>query len=446
MAKYHINPETGNPGICRADPSKPGSRGCRFGESEAEHYATREEAARAYEARMEATAKDEPAKDPEALTEELRDRLIRPQSVDFDTISRELGWIAEWEKPWTAEETENIHTVEKIAAILERDPLSEADEVEAQDLIDGLHGAVTPQQRGGYRSDAAHADNWRARDRMIRDLAENLLRRRLADGLSHGPAEALNNPRLLGLRDAQESVLKSYNHPDYDWQNGPELGEVEEHFQEAIARVRRGDAPAPERILQGTDQRSLLPESERIFNTLHPDSPLYSQQLYLASVFPVNELKDEMDRVGIEDVSVSSLANGREWGNVYTVLTAEGGTRSFAVYEHRNTDSIIINGKDNWDGQGLPYAGDSKQTFFAEFAPDDRKRAAQALTFYMMQAQSGVLESDEELAAKVSRRDWNAILDGSIPGFKAWRQNKITDDYIAPEQELEEDILKRLDF
>ncbi len=50
MARYHYNPATGKTGACRADPSKPNSRGCKFSLAEDQHYATQEEAARAYEA------------------------------------------------------------------------------------------------------------------------------------------------------------------------------------------------------------------------------------------------------------------------------------------------------------------------------------------------------------------------------------------------------------
>jgi GNAT superfamily N-acetyltransferase len=43
MAKYHINPETGNPGICRA------KQKCPYGSLETEHYSTLEEARQVYE-------------------------------------------------------------------------------------------------------------------------------------------------------------------------------------------------------------------------------------------------------------------------------------------------------------------------------------------------------------------------------------------------------------
>ena len=47
MAKYHINPKTGNAGICRAQ-----AGGCPFGGDD-EHYSTREEALTAYGARAQ---------------------------------------------------------------------------------------------------------------------------------------------------------------------------------------------------------------------------------------------------------------------------------------------------------------------------------------------------------------------------------------------------------
>ena len=49
MAKWHINPKTGEPGLCRA------LKNCPFGGSD-EHYSSREAAQGAYEAKMEAEA------------------------------------------------------------------------------------------------------------------------------------------------------------------------------------------------------------------------------------------------------------------------------------------------------------------------------------------------------------------------------------------------------
>jgi len=49
MAKYHVNPTTGNPGVCKADPTKARARGCDFGQGESEHYDSADEARAAYE-------------------------------------------------------------------------------------------------------------------------------------------------------------------------------------------------------------------------------------------------------------------------------------------------------------------------------------------------------------------------------------------------------------
>lgn len=433
MARYHVNTVTGDVSACKAKVR------CPFGDLDADHYTSKEAAREAYEKSMETF------ETPHVLdVDKMRERFVRPQDLDYDTIDYEFRYIETWEKPWTQEELSNMALVEVIGSIVEREPFTRKDEREALDLVAQLEPyIVVPSRRGVLSSDD---DSWRARDKMIHSLADSLIIRRRADALSHEPAEELRNENILNLQAAQEAALKHFNHPPYDFYAGPYLGAVEPHFQEAIARVKRGDAPAPEDLLRGEDQRSLLPDSERIFNTLHPDSRIYDQQLYLASVYPVNELKDEMDRAGLTDVSVTPFQNGREWGNVYTVLQPDGSTRAFSVYEHRNSNSIIINGSSDWDGNGHAYAADSKNKFFAEFSPDDRKRSAQALTFYMMQAQRGELETDEELVDKASHRDWNAILDKSIPGFKEWRQERITDTYIAPEDETDEDVLKRLDF
>lgn len=48
MAKYHVNPETGSPGLCTA------TKQCRFGDVAPEHYNSKEEAASAYEASQSA--------------------------------------------------------------------------------------------------------------------------------------------------------------------------------------------------------------------------------------------------------------------------------------------------------------------------------------------------------------------------------------------------------
>jgi len=380
------------------------------------------------------------------LVAQLVERLVTPSSISWDSIERDLHYIREWEHPWTDAEKRNLLVINELCDVLAGSPFEGDVENEARDLIASLEPAVLPQQRG-YRSDHPHADNWRARDKMLHDLADDLIIRRRGEELTHEPADAVYNPRMIGLEDAQNVAFARYNHPEYNKDGSTQLGDVEPYLQESIARAVRGDV-RPEWLSTNESDRGMLPESERIFVSVAEDEEGYisSSQLYLALVFPVKELKAEMDRVGIDNVSVSSFYNSREWGNVYTVMTPDGSTRSFSVYEHRNSDSIIINGLADWDGEGLPYAADSKYQHFGEFAPRDRERAAQSLTFYMTQAQQGELHDDETLVRNAPHLDWNAILDNAIPGFKEWRQSKISDTYIAPADETEEEALKRLDF
>ena len=460
MTKYHINPETGAPGICRADPSNPNSRGCRFKASEDEHYASKAEAEKAYEARMEAEADGSYDAARKAQAEErldkIREKALREENseLDFDIIRHQLKWIRKWEEDWTDDDHYNLRLVQKLVQLTSEEDWNEDKEAQAERLLAEMRPAVerpyirAPGSRGGWSTNDPSWNDSNARDQSLNGLAENLLRRRRMEELSHEPVEGeLDNPRLLGLRAAQEAALQeAAYYRRYTGEVEVRMGKVEPHLQEAVSRVVRGDEWHG--LAEGADHRSLLPVGERVFASMHPDAPgdLRNNQLYLATVFPVRELKAEMDRIGIDGVSVSTLDNGREQGNIYTVMTPDGSTRSFAVYEHRNTDSIIINGREDWNGEGLPYAGDNKNQFFAEFEEEDRVRAAQSLTFYLAAAQKGTLEEDAELVAKAQHRDWFAILDAQVPRFKAWRKERFGDDYIAPKDENEEDILKRLDF
>jgi hypothetical protein len=74
MAKYHINPRTGNPGICRAH------KQCPFG-GESEHYGSESEARQAYEA-IQSGATFTPA------TRVIEpDVAIEANPSEFDTVS-----------------------------------------------------------------------------------------------------------------------------------------------------------------------------------------------------------------------------------------------------------------------------------------------------------------------------------------------------------------------
>lgn len=172
------------------------------------------------------------------------------------------------------------------------------------------------------------------------------------------------------------------------------------------------------------DYKSIIPRQEILMAALTGDEGNSSNnQLYLSTAFPERELNDALKEYPVNSVSVSAFYNSREWGNAYTVVDPEGNTRTFSVYEHRNTDSIIVNGKKNWDpNEGLPYAADNKNGFFAEFHPEDRKAAADALVYFMREAEKGDLPDDDVLVNSADHRDWRSILSDSVPGFKDWAE------------------------
>jgi hypothetical protein len=83
MPRYHINPRTGNPGICRAEKS------CPFGDMESDHYSSKEAAREAYELEMGSGGQNN---SPE--TEDKRTRIDVPKEVtqghDYETDARVL--------------------------------------------------------------------------------------------------------------------------------------------------------------------------------------------------------------------------------------------------------------------------------------------------------------------------------------------------------------------
>lgn len=172
-----------------------------------------------------------------------------------------------------------------------------------------------------------------------------------------------------------------------------------------------------------------------------------SPNLYLASVFPEKYLAAKLEQYDIDGVFVSPFVNGREYGNVYTVLDPEGNPMSFSVYEHRNSDSIIINGKKYWDGEELPYAADSKNAFFAEFAPYDFDQAADALAMYIKDTQEGNLPSENYLVETAHHRDWGAILSEQFgKPFDEFLGKHFPQEAKRLKKQKDDEILNDLDF
>lgn len=430
-AKYHINPQTGNPGVCRAQYS------CRFGSIEDDHYETKDAARAAYERRMEAATMDV-----DKAVSNLRKKLVHLEGPSFDNVGHAFECIDEWPKDWTKEERENLQKIEDLSELLEGEMTDEKWE-KAQKIKYSMHPYMNYWRSLNTITGKAD-DEWKNRQRQLNLLANDLLIRKEAFDYPETEAPPRDrNDRIIGLDDARIAAVKAYNEPQYEFAKGEFFiqEDAEDYIESAVDRVVAGEEWKLKRSGE-TPHVSLIPERDRLMSLISDkESDKFNNQLYLVTAFPDKELKEAFDRAGIENVAVSNYENGREWGLAYTVMGPDGVNRTFSVYEHRNSDSIIINTKSDWKHDELPMAGNSKNTFIAEFAPEDHKQAADALTFFIKETQKGELPSDQELANSVSRRDWRAILSDSVPGYKEWA------DKVDPKNEDEDDDpLKRMGF
>lgn len=418
--KFHINPETGNPGICRA------KYNCRFG-GERIHFDSKEEAREDYEMRMESKGIDGPKR-----VEELLKTIVFPETSDWNQIEFELKAIRDWPEQWTIPEEENLASVLKINEVLSKENVTEADFAKAEKLFSHMIPVVTKRSTSWNGND----NSWKSREQQLVNLAADLINRKRAYSVpeSNAPAREKMNS-VIGLAEAQKAFIKAYNEQTMgDKQYFVYNQNAEQYLDKALDRIAAGEKYEHIEYVgrESGINNSLVPDRDRIFRQIsNPDSEDFKNAIYLGTVFPERELKDSLERSGVDNVSVSNFENGREHGLAYTVMTPDGGSRTFTIYEHRNTDSIIINGQTNWDGKDIPFAGERSSHFFAEFAPDDRKQAADALAFFMKEAQKGELDDDQTLINKAEHRDWRAILTDSIPGYGDWADKHFPDTSIT---------------
>ncbi len=436
--KYHVNPQSGSAGLCRAEKGA-----CPFG-GDNEHFPSMAAARKSFEEMNNSFgAAVEDGVEIKDKVNSLAEKVVRSENIDYNYIGQSLEYISTWEQDWTPVEKANFEKILQLSKLLEKDPFTDGDRKGAEALLNSLEPAKV-YRRNGWTSDET---SWRARDKSILSLGRYLLVRKLGEGLTHEPVEyEAENDRIIGLKAAQEAALEEFNYHGFkgtDRERAPYSGETEPYLQESIARIVRGDE-LPD-FADSAEDRTLLPLKDRLHFSLHPDSPAYNQQFYLAAVFPVKELQEEMAKVNVDNVTVSVLRNGRENGNVYSVLEPDGTVRAFSVYEHRNSDSIIINGKTGWDGKELPYAANSSRNFYAEIPAGDNRQAARVLSYFMKEAQAGNLGSDYELDRDAPRLDWANIIGDSVPGYKDWL-TKSGYESKRPEEETEDDVINRLDF
>ncbi len=91
------------------------------------------------------------------------------------------------------------------------------------------------------------------------------------------------------------------------------------------------------------------------------------------------------------EVAVGCFTNCREVGLTFTLIGAYGEDNkyqsmstdcfTFCVYEHRNSDEIIINGKSGYVSLNgdLPYGGETKYDYLAAFSYNQHYEAAEKL-------------------------------------------------------------------
>lgn len=98
-------------------------------------------------------------------------------------------------------------------------------------------------------------------------------------------------------------------------------------------------------------------------------------------------------------LEIGEFDNCREYGFTYSIL---GGVQDmvFCVYEHRNSDQIIINGCKRQDVKPYgPYNGTNKYDYLANFSYDQYAEAAEQLAKFLTQSYKG--EFNESLLKDV---------------------------------------------
>lgn len=204
----------------------------------------------------------------------------------------------------------------------------------------------------------------------------------------NGPIELreTNVPQLNGIVEAQDELLM-YRNFAYGVSY---TKDIKKNFRETLTRYYNGETVEVE------DTSDLYP-SDRLLHDLTSETT--GSQMKLATVFPEQDLAPILAENGVTDVETSTFDNGREWGLVYTVKTPTG-THSFNVYEHRNSDNIIINGIANWDREEAeygPYGSDSKYSYLWSGNDGENYEAARALTGLLKGAQDGTLPDHDTL-------------------------------------------------
>ena len=404
---------------------------CRMGDMEKDHFDSKEEAREHFEFQQEA----------ETLSEKARERVLnrildRPQGSDNpDMHYFKKKYIEKDPTKWDSFDNAALLRAEKSVLAARKGDLDTA--IKEYNQI---------EQKPPIRQHSWRSSDPGVRSREIKDIAGTEIMSQW--GKSHTPqrfsSEYEKNEKLVGFDHSTDAAVEKFFSYGFGEKKVKEL-EEKKYVQESIGRIVNGENDDYQMHPEGMDNGE---HYESIFY-LQPRDRIVAeakdnQQVYLAFGFPHKELKEEMDKQGIGNVFVSFMQNGRENGLTYTVMAPDASTRTFVVYEHRNKDSIVINGKQNWDGEGLPYSGDSKESFYDESEYKDYTRVAKNLAFFMKEAQEGRLKDDQTLVRNASRVDYTARIAKMIPGFAEFVERQTGENPLK--KKTDEEILKDLDL
>lgn len=394
---------------------------------------------------------------PLTIIEDAIDDMSQDILPDFagNILQRRLKYIHEYNNHVMPLE-ENPEAVEAVRALehivdLASEGANSDNLHKMRAIIDDMPAAI-PQLSWDFSTSARTHD----RDNItgnIKSLAmvqyHVLLGKYVDDNMEFEAPERERNSRLIGTNEAQKVLAAG----DTDFMKTSTITGTD--FQEVInmASYDGNNIPSVDtEIFPGVGVYELdgyiSPQKEMAMFVKN------SQSEYLWGVFPDKELRKRMEELELDNVSVTGVINGREKGLAYTVNTPSGNTRTFMVYEHRNTDSIIINGKTNWDSASgeLPYVSDDKYQYFSEIPCENYGEAADQLVYFLKLAQSGELEDDNELMHKASHIDWVARLSDTLGApYDDYLMRTSPEEYdriskIKNGKQNDDEILQSLDF
>jgi len=117
----------------------------------------------------------------------------------------------------------------------------------------------------------------------------------------------------------------------------------------------------------------------------------------LNSLIVLEHLRNNEDIKDIR-ISIGTFTNCRECGLTFAVFAENGETFTWCVYEHRNSDSIIINGKDGYitlNGD-LPYCSDNKWQYLGASGCGEHQATADKLANMIIEYAKKNIEKEND--------------------------------------------------